>query len=47
MQLVRDKGEGATSTHVEYFLDLSIKCCRVAFKTNHSSGNMRLQRIKV
>ena len=46
MQIIRDQGTRATSTHVEYFLDLSIKCCRVAFKIAHSIGNMRLQRIQ-
>ena len=46
MQLVRDQGTGATLTHVEYFLDLSIKCCRAAFKIAHSIGKMRLQKIQ-
>ena len=38
MQLIRDQGVGATLTHVEYFLDLCINCCRVAFKIAHSIG---------
>ena len=47
MQLVRDHATGASSTHVEYYLALRTKCCRVAFKIAHSIGNMRLQRIQL
>ena len=46
MQIIRDQGTRATSTHVEYFLHLSIKCCITAFKIAHNIGNMRLQRIQ-
>ena len=46
MQLIRDHIVGASSMYVEYFLGLSIKCCRAAFKIAHSIGNMRLQRIQ-
>ena len=42
MQFVRDQGVG---THVEYFLDLRIKCCGATLKIAHNIGNMRLQRI--
>ena len=47
MKRVKDHTGGACSTHVEYFLGLSTKCCRVAFKLTHSIGNMRLQRIQL
>ena len=43
--LLEIKAHG-TSTHVEYFLDVSIKCCRAAFRIAHNIGNMRLQRIQ-
>ena len=43
MQLVRDQ---ATGVHVEYFVDLSLKCRRAAFKIAHSIGDMRLQRVQ-
>ena len=32
--------------HVEYYLSLSVKSCRVAFKIVYRIGNMRLQRIQ-
>ena len=46
MQLVKDHAVGANLTHVEYYLGLSTKCCRAAFRIAHNIGNMRLQRIQ-
>ena len=47
MQLLKEELQhvGIGSIHVEYFLGMSNKCCRVAFKIAHSIGNMRLYRI--
>ena len=42
MKLVVDHEVRASSTHVEYYLGPSIKCCRVALKNAHNIGNMRL-----
>ena len=47
MWLFQDHTWWASSMHVEYYLALSTKCCRVAFKIAYSIGNMRLQRIQL
>ena len=48
MQLLKEELQhvGIGSIHVEYFLGMSNKCCRISFKIAHSIGNMRLQRIQ-
>ena len=46
MQLVQDHTARSSSMQVEYYLTLSMKSCRVAFKIAYSVGNMRLERIQ-
>ena len=46
MQLVQDHTARASSMQVEYYLTLSMKSCRVAFKIAYSIGNMRLEKIQ-
>ena len=46
MQLVKEYLEVSCAQQVEYYLTLTMKCCRVAFKIAYSIGNMRLQRIQ-
>ena len=42
IQLVQDHAARASSMQVEYYLTLSMKSGRVAFKIAYSIGNMRL-----
>ena len=46
MQLVQDHTAHASSMQVEYYLTVSMKSCRVAFKIAYSVGSMRLERIQ-
>ena len=46
MQLVQDHTTRAISMQVEYYLTLSMKSCRVAFKIAYNIGSMRLERIQ-
>ena len=45
-QLVKDHLAMSCSQQVEYYLSLTMKSCRVAFKIAYNIGNMRLHKIQ-